>query len=887
MADISLTSRSHEQMENSTSDVMSIVIENNNSTNKLNEISTVSIGVGPDETLPIEEYTYVGDIYDEKKHGKGILSYSDGRKYTGAFFADRRHGFGIFHTPNISEFKGLYCHDERFGPGILLYQKLQSADVGLWLSEDLIRLLYPHPKLILDIHITEKRTSNSFSSQTLSWYSSEELLRTVTDFHFLLHKKSPLRFFQQISTDKTFLSRYVNEHSEGMNEALLPKRKELDAYLSSIDENVLSTERITDISSPNETYEQQRLYNYLNKFWPLKQRASFPIDDIITNTRSSFPNPGPLENASLNLFELSYYGYEKEVRLTALHFATYQLHLNILNTLLDFGANVNQLSDENLTPLMISCLLYYGNDYLQTINLALEHKDPSIPNPRVLLSKDKNGLTIFKQEPIDIIIDEMKLPETLETMKIHDSERNNSYGFHLTDNLRECIRDAQYRERVYSVIVLLLRRGADPSYSDWPLPVLALAIRAGDKQIVELLLKKRANVNCRLDSIRHSSLTPLHIACGCLSSNVVDIAQLLLEYGADVNAESLANKKEYYSLIDPLILELIQTMEVPQNGRTPLHIACTRERSEETLNLVRLLLHYQANPNAICNGQTALSLAIAFGNESLVDLLLNHENTDPSTVLGFGNGNALCMLLSTFYESCWSYSKRIQLIERLILKNPKVLYPVRFGPKNHLGSCVDYGYYMFFADTRIAQSPYHSLTNQERVIINQRKELLAYIAKRFREEVTKYDGFLRLTPSDGSNSARLSSQEFRFCATCGRNIGVRLSVCKRCQKASFCSKTCIVNGWNNFHRYECRQLSPRPHTTGRNKNLTKSENVLLKDGSSLLKNTTRTNENNRLPPLSKILRQNRLKKRIKSASLEGIELSWNSTYNAPENYSFN
>lgn len=48
---------------------------------------------------------YTGDIYAEKKHGKGILSWSDGRMYTGAFFADKRHGFGNFHIPEISEFK--------------------------------------------------------------------------------------------------------------------------------------------------------------------------------------------------------------------------------------------------------------------------------------------------------------------------------------------------------------------------------------------------------------------------------------------------------------------------------------------------------------------------------------------------------------------------------------------------------------------------------------------------------------------------------------------------------------------------------------------------------------------------------------------------------------
>ena len=178
----------------------------------------------------------------------------------------------------------MYCQDERFGPGILLYQKFQSADVGLWLSEDLIRLLYPHPKLSIDIHITEKKTSTLPSTRSSAWYSPEEFFLNLTDFHFLLHKKSPLRLFQQISDEKSFLTRFLSEHTESVNEALLGKRNEFEAYLSSIDENLSKlNNQITNISSPNQTYEQQKLYDYLNKFWPLKQRASFPIDDILSS----------------------------------------------------------------------------------------------------------------------------------------------------------------------------------------------------------------------------------------------------------------------------------------------------------------------------------------------------------------------------------------------------------------------------------------------------------------------------------------------------------------------------------------------------------------------------------------------------------------------------
>ncbi len=102
---------------------------------------------------------------------------------------------------------------------------------------------------------------------------------------------------------------------------------------------------------------------------------------------------------------------------------------------------------------------------------------------------------------------------------------------------------------------LLLRRGADPTLSDWPLPVLALAVRAGDKEMVELLLKQKAQVNCRLNAARHVHLTPLHIACGCLVPSAIDIVRLLLKYGADINAETLSGGKEYLSLADPAVLD--------------------------------------------------------------------------------------------------------------------------------------------------------------------------------------------------------------------------------------------------------------------------------------------------------------------------------------------
>jgi hypothetical protein len=101
---------------------------------------------------------------------------------------------------------------------------------------------------------------------------------------FLLKKKPPTFF----SNENSFFTQYITEHADQLHEIMHDKRAQLDAYLSSIyDKNQLtdkiSKERSPDIFPPNETYEQRQIYNYANKFWPLKQRASFPIDDIISS----------------------------------------------------------------------------------------------------------------------------------------------------------------------------------------------------------------------------------------------------------------------------------------------------------------------------------------------------------------------------------------------------------------------------------------------------------------------------------------------------------------------------------------------------------------------------------------------------------------------------
>ncbi len=122
-----------------------------------------------------------------------------------------------------------------------------------------------------------------------SWYSPQELLSSAIDLDFILRKKPSALFCKNIENENSFLTNYLIDHSNRIQEVMYDKHAQLDAYLTSLnDENIykekIINERIAEISPPNETYEQRQLYYYTNKFWPLKQQASFSIEEILSSS---------------------------------------------------------------------------------------------------------------------------------------------------------------------------------------------------------------------------------------------------------------------------------------------------------------------------------------------------------------------------------------------------------------------------------------------------------------------------------------------------------------------------------------------------------------------------------------------------------------------------
>ncbi|XP_025065622.1 ankyrin repeat and MYND domain-containing protein 1 isoform X4 [Alligator sinensis] len=643
------------------------------------------------------------------------------------------------------KYQGLYKADERFGPGVETYPD-DCQDVGLWLKNHILKLC-TEVAGYFSVQAYPEHCDYFDADSQREYLSDEEVPHTDVN-----EEKDPFYYSYKclLLDDSYTLPENICIYSTDMDHLPLTHtfRKEFD---SEVFQNNKQTYDEDPWLITNITPLMIRMQRHIYKYRHCQAEISWDINFILNGIRDPFGPKGPKELASEQLIEKAAAGDFETVYAilrddlahpdvadkhgyTALAAAAVNYHNDIINLLLNSGADVNKCNDEGLSALSMCFILYYPVESFKT-NIA---------------ERNINKYKLGGLSPLHIAV-------------------------------------AIPGEEGVKITEFILHSAIDPD------------ARAEDKD--DMYEQDR----------------------GKSTESSVGLA---MKFNNETGPPT-----EYYSY-SGLVPE--------EGGRTPLHIICEREDSHEHVReIVRLLLIHKANPNILWSGHSPLSLAIASGNDLAVIELLAY-GADPNLPLSKGIGSALCAAVSTTYEQKRTAASRISLIDRLIEAGADLLMPVTVGQgkRTAVGTVVDYAYYTYCQDKRIAHTPYHALLPPEREIFNARRFLLDYISDHLRKRVLekekqwdreelqkskKLDSGIRVAfakrkcgdryPSVTSQVEEVRCPFFKYCYQCGRSVGVRLMPCIRCFEIFTCSKSCKVKSWNERHRRECLGATDRQSKT--------------------------------------------------------------------------
>ncbi|KAF8561944.1 hypothetical protein P879_10676 [Paragonimus westermani] len=268
-------------------------------------------------------------------------------------------------------------------------------------------------------------------------------------------------------------------------------------------------------------------------------------------------------------------------------------------------------------------------------------------------------------------------------------------------------------------------------------------------------------------------LTPLHYAALLPGDAGVQIVQLLCSAAANPNHQATEDdsfiirpnmnsrteettKTEFTKSIPGTVSSTPERLTPEQQsiigGRTALQLACARDYDYENAALiVKALLDAGANPHLICNGHTALTLAIASGNDACIDVLLKWPTLNVNQELSHGMGTALSVAAARTFEFRRTTEQRLALIRKLVeIGGASAHHRFHIPPKHFIGNVVDATYLDYMRDRRVGRLPFHALNNVEKEVYEARAQIMDYLADCVRDA---YYEIREMTDKDSSRDA--------------------------------------------------------------------------------------------------------------------------------------
>ncbi|XP_061739860.1 ankyrin repeat and MYND domain-containing protein 1-like [Nerophis ophidion] len=310
---------------------------------------------------------YEGSFYKDYRHGDGVYCWPSGHTFIGKFYLNWREGYGQQLFPDGATFKGLYQADQRFGPGVL---SLSSGhqDVGLWYGKHLIQLCHT--------------AQDSFSLEDFTEYT--DFLEETTS-----HCQS------QIETEEGWLLQDKNValapgiESYSINGDHLPlppgRRREFDQHFyGKLWEPEVPEYQGYKRDPHADLSTRARMLLHIHKHRQQAEHLDWNVSAILSLERDQFGPKGALEVASELLIHQAARGERQDVLKiltdgiihpdvadfqgqTALIAATVNCHNDVIQLLLDMGADIDKLNNEGMSALAVCHVLYYPFQSLCTL----------------------------------------------------------------------------------------------------------------------------------------------------------------------------------------------------------------------------------------------------------------------------------------------------------------------------------------------------------------------------------------------------------------------------------------------------------------------------------------------------------------------------------------
>lgn len=395
-------------------------------------------------------------------------------------------------------------------------------------------------------------------------------------------------------------------------------------------------------------------------------------------------------------------------------FAAINNHTNVVKTLTNLGAKLDQENDEGLLPLSMCLLIFLARKFkVKNWEMAfLPNAEPTTelkethrwyPNTSMLTLAANKEKFVFKRKSskthrasrVDEIhlylFDTSFVTPTEEKGKLTKKE---SYTIYRSTSSGQTVDPVDLKATEDSIRALL-KYGANPNAGGSPLPSLIISLFTEVYSLVEAMLEAGADVDVAIED----DITSLHIMASskCNRTNI-NICELLIAYHADPTLRTstkhwLEQKIEILgmyigsnrSIIVVLHSEMIlgkdtSSEDVVDLGKTPLHILCIRRDFPlDNCSFFRDMVTNFKNSGIDFNdrylGHTPLSLAVLVGNKKLVEALMNLHMLDPHEALGYNMGNVLTVYVLKRYEDIIPPNAN-EILDYLTESGANVLAPV-------------------------------------------------------------------------------------------------------------------------------------------------------------------------------------------------------------------